>query len=388
MRVLLAHTEYRERGGEDTVVAADEALLRSAGHEVIRFTRTNPTAASEAVPTLLRSVWNRRAADDLVREIERTQPDVVHIHNTWFALSAAAIPAAAATSPVVVTAHNYRTACLNSYHFRDGSICDDCVGRSTMRGVVRGCYRGSVGQSAVAHVALSTSRRRGAWNRAHVVLALTEFSAERLAIAGVDRPRITVRPNWVGEFNGALSTSPGTEVLAIGRATEEKGFAGLIGAWRRATPEGLTLSVVGDGPALDELTALARGEPSISVLGRIPRDEVLSRMASARALIVPSKWYEGMPMVMLEAMSAGLPVIAEDQPGMAPLRAVGDDLIVQDLTGAGWTAASELLMSSGRLELAGETARSVWRDEHSPEAGLRTLTQAYEDARFRFERGE
>jgi glycosyltransferase involved in cell wall biosynthesis len=96
-------------------------------------------------------------------------------------------------------------------------------------------------------------------------------------------------------------------VLFVGRFTEEKGVLDLVQSWGRARVEGLRLTMIGSGPLLDVIRA--SGSPGIDLPGQIPPFEVRRLMLEARALVLPSRWFEGMPMVLLEAMAAGLPVV-------------------------------------------------------------------------------
>ena len=85
MRILQLHARYRIRAGEDTVVDNEAAALIRAGHDVEQLTLDNPTERAATIAALAHSVHNRASAR-LVRErIAAARPDVVHVHNTWFA---------------------------------------------------------------------------------------------------------------------------------------------------------------------------------------------------------------------------------------------------------------------------------------------------------------
>ena len=310
MKVLQIHARYRNESGEDTVVDAEAALLRSAGHEVVPVHAASPTRRVPAVRLLVQSPWNVPAARTVERAVDTHGPDVAHVHNTWFALSPSVLdPLARARVPVVMTLHNYRLGCISRDLFRDGAPCTSCLGRSPAPGVLHRCYRGSFAASAMAAAELGIHRARGTLRRGvERFVVPTAFAADLLVRAGVDADRITVKPH----FTSDPGPRPGpcreaTEVLYVGRLAAGKGVEELLAAWRRAAAPELRLVLVGDGPLREEVERQAPAD--VEVAGWLPHGRVLERMRSARALAFPSTWYEPFGMVLIEALAAGLPVV-------------------------------------------------------------------------------
>jgi glycosyltransferase involved in cell wall biosynthesis len=322
MRVLQVHTHYREPGGEDAVVATEADLLRDAGHHVLSHRVSNPQGA-RAAASLAVAPWNATRARAVARHVERSHPDVVHVHNTWFATSPAILSAVRATGvPVVMTLHNYRLLCAAATLFRDGAPCTDCVGTHPWHGVQHACYRGSRPQSAVAATTIDLHARRGTWHRdVDRFLALTEFGRDQFVSGGLPAERILVKPNSVGDPGPRPAPpSASTTVLFLGRLTEEKGLDTLLRAWQRA-PARLRLVVAGGGPL--EAAVRARAPERVEVVGPLPGPEVRRSLLSARALVFPSTWYEGQGLVAVEAAAAGTPVVLSDHGAMTGLFAPG-----------------------------------------------------------------
>src|SRR5690349_5632289 len=115
-RVVVAHSRYRERGGEDAVVDAEIALLRAHGHEVSELRRENCAMEQLAAHQQLQhTVWSAAAVRELNDVIRDRRPDVIHVHNTFPSLSPAIYWAAAAAGvPVVQTLHNFRLFCVQA----------------------------------------------------------------------------------------------------------------------------------------------------------------------------------------------------------------------------------------------------------------------------------
>ena len=183
MRILQLHARYRVRAGEDTVVDNEAAALAHAGHDVVQMTVDNPTEPLATISALARSMHNPSSARRVRERVKAVRPDVVHVHNTWFALSSSAVAAAASTGvPVVMTLHNFRIGCLGTDLFRDGAVCTACVGRSPLPGVIHGCYRSSRALSALQAAEIVATRRRGVLDSSVTrFIAPSQFMADRLA---------------------------------------------------------------------------------------------------------------------------------------------------------------------------------------------------------------
>jgi glycosyltransferase involved in cell wall biosynthesis len=382
MRVLQLHSHYREPGGEDVVVQAEAALLRRHGHEVLQHEVHNPPGALATAGSLALSPWNPLAARSVQRLAEQARPDVAHVHNTWFALSPAVVWALRRASvPTVMTLHNYRLVCANAQLFRDGAPCEDCVGTSPWHGVQHRCYRDSVLASLPAAATIALHDRLRTWaRRVDLFLVLNEFARERFARGGLPPDRIQVKPNFVPDpgRRSAPAASSAT-VLYVGRLSPEKGVEVLVEAWRRLDEGPLELVVIGDGPLRERLQR--RPAVRLRFEGRLPAAEVRRRMLEARALVLPSRWYEGQPMAVLEALAAGLPVLGADIGAVPELLApLGRDWLVAPGVVASWTESLRALLDPHRVEVASARAREHYERSFSAAPAVRALEDAYRRA--------
>ncbi len=310
MKTLLVHTHYQQPGGEDAVFRAEMALLREHGHEVIAVTPHNREL--EGMPPWRQAavtVWNQEMCRRLRNLIRKERPDVVHVHNTFPLASPAVIHAVKAERvPVVMTLHNYRLLCSAAIFFRDGRVCEDCLGKSVpWPGVVHGCWRGRAPTAVVAGM-LTLHRLMGTWAKVDQFIALTEFARQKFILAGLPAERIAVKPNFVHPDPGP-GEGRGGYALFVGRLSPEKGVKTLLEAWKRLGGR-VPLKVVGDGPLAAEANRAAEKLPGVAWLGRRAREEVVALMGEAAFLVFPSECYEGFPMVIAEAFARGLPVLA------------------------------------------------------------------------------
>jgi glycosyltransferase involved in cell wall biosynthesis len=321
--VLQLHNQYRQAGGEDVVVRAERELLENQGNRVDLLEMDNAAIRGFAgqVEAALGAIYSRSAKDRAAARIAEFQPDVVHVHNFFPLLSPSIYYACReAGVPVVQTLHNYRTICPNARLLRDGRICEDCVGRIPWPGVLHACYRDSRVGSATVAAMIAVHRHVGTWkNAVDVFVALTDFCRDKFIEGGMPARKIVIKPNFVPDPGS--SGDGGGFALFVGRLSPEKGIATLLSAWER-TDSGITLKVAGDGPLAEELARRsARG--CIEYLGAQPHEKVLELARDAAFLVFPSTWYEGLPMVIVEAFSVGLPVIASNLGSMVSLVANG-----------------------------------------------------------------
>lgn len=307
MRVLQVHNRYRDPGGEDVVVEREAAALEAAGHKVARFEASNQGSPPSIASSLSVAPWNRSQAGRITKVIDDFRPDIVHIHNTWFRLSPSVIRAASRTGmPTVMTLHNYRTLCVNALLLRDDRPCELCITDGPSAAMRFRCYHGSLALTGVASATQATARRMGVWaTDVDRFVALTSFAKDVFERGGLPSDRIVVEPNRIPQPDPRTSrASESHSVLFVGRIDGLKGIDILCREWTRAQPN-LGLRVLGSGPMHD---SLAEQYPSIAFLGQITAEAVRTEMLSARALIVPSIWHEGLPNVIIEALGAGLPV--------------------------------------------------------------------------------
>ena len=309
-RVLQVHTRYREAGGEDGVVEAERRLLESGGLQVrqVIFDNADLRDAQSIVGDArlaVSAVWNRAAAATVRAAVREFRPDAVHVHNTFAAASPSIYSAAG--MPVVQTLHNYRFVCPAATAFRDGRPCLECVGRAVpWPSVVHRSVRGSVTQSAVAAGTLAVHRLLGTFrNHVGAYLALTSFQRGLMIQGGLPAERIRVVPNF-REPDPGVGSGGRSGVLYLGRLATEKGIGALIAASERVPG---VLRVAGSGP-LESAVVGAAASGSLTRLGRLDGGAAIDALRGASALVVPSIWFEGFPMVVIEAYATGTPVIA------------------------------------------------------------------------------
>jgi glycosyltransferase involved in cell wall biosynthesis len=377
MNVLVLHSRYLSwiASGENRVVDDETRLLHEAGHEVVLW---DPPFAPDAPGRTRRGVeaiWSTEAARHIRALIREHRPDVVHAHNIFPTLSPVCLRVAAQEGvAVVMTLHNYRLMCLPGTLLRRGEICELCVGKSPWRGVRYRCLRGSLPGSTALASSLVLHRGIQSFEKVTLFLAVSEFIASKHVEAGLPAERIRVKRNFAWE--SPQRTGAGEYFLSIGRLSSEKGVATVLKAWSGI---GAKLLVVGDGPEADRLKSAA--PPGVDFTGAVSPNQVAGILTGARALVVPSEWYEPATKVVLEAYAAGVPVLASRIGGLSE---VVEDDVSGYLVDAGdpdaWAAALRILEDDATSTRLGEGARRLWQEHYSPDGGLQQLEARYQEA--------
>jgi glycosyltransferase involved in cell wall biosynthesis len=323
MRVLVAHNRYRLQGGEERSVELQVEALRRAGvpHALLERSSADVSRPSAAL-ALLRG---GRDEDDVTAAVRELDADVVHVHNMLPLLGPRALEAAhEAGAAVVLQLHNLRLFCAIGVAARDGGPCFRCHNRNTLPGLVLNC-RQSIPEAVVYATALAR-HQPAVFQRVDRFVVPSEYAARQSALLGVPKRRIDVLPHYLpaDAFVERSRAATGSYALVAARLAPEKGIDVAIKA---AALADIPLRVAGEGPAataLVELSNLVGG--SVEFVGRVGRDELARELADAAMLLMPSRFHEFAGYSALEAMAAGVPVIASDLGALPEL--VGEERCV------------------------------------------------------------
>ncbi|MEL6443729.1 MAG: glycosyltransferase family 4 protein [Bacteroidota bacterium] len=379
------HNFYQQPGGEDQVFRAEVRLLEGMGHTVETYTVHNDDVRDLSRAGLVaRTVWSREAHDAIVRKVRKAEIDVVHFHNTLPLVSPAAYHAARKSGAAVVQSlHNYRLHCPGALYFRDGQVCELCLGKTfAWPGVRHGCYRGS--KAATAAVATMTASHRvlGTWTRSiDRYIAMTDFAHAKFVEGGLPAEKLAMKPNFLADDPGA-GAGEGGYALFVGRLSPEKGIDLILDAWTQHAPP-MPLRIAGDGPRAEAVRAAADAHPSITWVGHQTREGVMQLMSDAALLVFSSECYEGgTPMTLIESMANGTPVVASDLGGTK-------SMVVEDVVGTRFAPGDPAALAAAVKRLAEDpahlgalrkTARAQYDALYTSEANYLRLVEIYDAA--------
>jgi glycosyltransferase involved in cell wall biosynthesis len=378
-RVLVAHNTYQQvgGGGEDAVVAAEISMLRRRGHPIEMFSRHNNAVRTRSALTVARqAIWSTESARDFELTLKTFRPNVVHVHNTLAVISPSIYWVAARHGvPVVQTLHNFRLLCPQANLYRNGTICENCLGKLPWRGSVHACYRDSIAQSSVLTGMLMVHRAIGTWqHKVTRYIALNEFCRDKFIEGGLPAEKLLIKPNFV-DFPPPQD-GPRQGILFVGRLSKLKGICLLADAVKKLS--GIRVRVAGIGPDSDVLQNL----PDIDRLGSLELPQIQHEMTNAVALVLPSLCYDSFPRTLVEAFACGLPVIASrlgSLPGLVQDGVTGllfDSGNAEDLAEKiHWANANPDLMA-----VMGRQARARYEAYYTEESNYHQLMSIYQQA--------
>jgi glycosyltransferase involved in cell wall biosynthesis len=387
MKVLVIHNSYQQPGGEDVVFAQECQLLRSYGHEVRTYQRSNDEIegmSSLQRLMLAKDIISAEGSKRHIRELLRAErPDVVHVHNTFMMISPSVYEACQEMRvPVIQTLHNFRLLCPAWSLFRDGHVCEECPTSGLWRSVWHGCYRNSRVLTANVALMLQVHRVGQTWNTlVDTYVALTEFARDKFIGGGLPSDRLRVKPNFVYPDPGEREC-PGDYAIFVGRLSPEKGVTTLLAAWEflKAT---VPLVIVGEGPLRASLEDACRKKnlSQVRFAGRLTMEQTRNAIRQGAFLIAPSLWYEGFPMIICEAFACGTPVLCSRLGAMQEI--VSDQCTgLHFIPGEAQDLACKIEWAwnnRDRMVDMGRSARQAYETRYTAEKNYDILMQIYAD---------
>ena len=373
MRVLVLHNRYRVQGGEERAVELHVEALRQAGvthRELVRDSAE--TGRLRVAGAMLRGGDD---PDEVARAVRDVAATVVHAHNMQPLFGPRSLAAAREEgAKVVLHLHNFRLFCAIGVSFRLGQPCFRCHHGRTIPGLVLNC-RDSLPEAAVYAA--------GLWRQYPQVLdvvdrflAPSSYSVGQLVRLGVPAERIEALPHYLPDEAIASESRAheGAFALVSGRLSPEKGVEVAIEA---AGLAGVPLRVAGDGPSAAALAEKARrASAPVEMLGRVPSSVLADLRRQAAVVLVPSRSDESFGLSALEAMGAGVPVIATC--GGALTELVGAQRCVpRDDTAAMADRLRELWLDPGLRRAEGDELISRVREHYGRERFTRELLDLY-----------
>ena len=311
MKVLFVHNLYSKTTptGEEYAVQELAKLLEEHGHQVRWFIRCSDEVRNKrgCVKAFFTGIYNPRSAKALAKVLDDFKPDVVQVQNLYPLLSSSIFkPIKQRRIPIVMRCPNYRLFCPNGRCYnRKGEICEKCFGGKEWHCVLNNC-EGSLARST--GYALRNAYTRTSHHLIDCVdryIVQSEFQKRIFIEQGIPAEKIVILPGICPMVKDRDADSLGDYVSFMGRVSKEKGFDEFVEA-AKMNPE-LPFKVAG---CLDRNYTIPADCPkNVEFVGHLNGEALDAFYLKSRIVVVPSKWYEGFPNVIVRGMLLKRPVI-------------------------------------------------------------------------------
>jgi glycosyltransferase involved in cell wall biosynthesis len=340
MKILLINNYHYLKGGVERAYFDTAEILKSQGHEVAFFSMKDPKneqtewdkyfvdnvdyndpglTAWEKIKIGVKFIFNFQAKNNLERLITEFKPDIAHLHNIYHQLSPSVIYALKKHNiPMVMTLHDYKIISPNYNLYLNGKIWEK---KSLFSCIKDKCIKESYLKSAVGAFEKFFHDLIGSYGKINLFISPSRFMLNKLKEFGFGG-KIEYIPNPVNRIfhNTLIADGNSGPLVYYGRISKEKGIDTAIRAMQWLENE--KLWIIGDGPEKDNLIELAKKmnlESRAIFLGFKGDRELKNILIQAKAIIIPSVWYENMPYCVTEALSLGKIVIASNIGGIPDL---------------------------------------------------------------------
>jgi len=401
MPTLLTINNYHyRRGGAEVVYLEQAALFEKYGWRVAAFSMSHednlPSSWASSFTTEIeylnkyswprtlssaaKSIFSFEAASKVKALIRKVRPDIAHAHNIYHHLSPSVLLAAKQEGiPVFLTLLDVKILCPARTMWRHGLVCEECRGGRIYNVVRHKCLKDSLALSSLVFFESAIHRLLGLYeNNVDKFISPSLFVMNKFVEWGWPVDRFVHIPNFVDAAAYVPDYRPGRAFLYCGRLSAEKGLSTLV---RAAAIAGSTVWIVGSGPEEQPLRALAESlRADVMFFGYRTGGALWDLVRSARALVLPSEWYENAPLSILEAYALGKPAIGARIGGIP-------EMVREGVTGRLFESENvdelaEILADVAKLpdssvEEWGHHAQELVTTEYSPIGHYQRLTELY-----------
>lgn len=373
MPTLLSINNYHyRRGGAEAVFLEQNRLFEQLGWRVAPFAMHHaqnlPTPWSDyfveeiefgaqysalekltKIPKVIYSLEARRKLDALLNKV---RPHIAHAHNVYHHISPSIFGLLKRRGvPVVLTLHDLKLACPAYKMLTHDGVCERCKGGALHHVMLHRCVKNSLALSGMILLETLVHRALRCYTD-HVDRLVTpsRFYLEKLVEWGWERERFVHVPNFVDCAVHRPNYTPGSAFLYFGRLGPEKGVRTLIEA---AAAARVPLWIAGSGPEETMLRQhAAQLGADVTFLGYQSGDALHDCVRRARAVVLPSEWYENAPISVLESYALGKPVIGAAIGGIP-------ELIREGQTGATFASGDAAALAAVLRDFADTPAKRL-----------------------------
>ena len=329
------------KGGSETYYFALKRKLEKEGHTVIDFSMKDDknykseyasffvenvdysgnASFTDKVKMATNIIYSKEAKKKFEELVTKVKPDIVHLHIFQHQISPSILDVCKKYDlPTVYTAHDLKMVCLNYKMMYRGHICEDCKDGHMYHCVLNRCVKDSFSKSCINTVEGYLHKWRKSYDAIDYIITPSGFYKKKFEEFGIDLKRLVHISNFLDREVPIVNKRADTEryFIYFGRLSEEKGLITLIKAMKGT---GAKLYIVGSGPLKEKVEKYIQqqDEREICMLGFKSGQELIDLIGNARAVILPSEWYENGPYSAIEALQLERPIIGAKIGGIPEL---------------------------------------------------------------------
>lgn len=341
MKILMVNKFFYIKGGSETYYFALKRKLEAEGHIVVDFSMKDDNnfespysdffvenidyASQSSVVSKIKMaaniIYSTEAKNKFEKLILREKPDIVHLHIFQHQLSPSILDVCKKYNiPTVYTAHDLKMICLNYKMMNHGKVCEACKNGNLYYCALNKCVKNSFFKSCINVAEGYIHKWRKSYDAIDCIITPSEFYRKKFVEFGVSEQRVIHISNFLDREEPVVNKRDDIEsyFLYFGRLSEEKGIGTLIKAMIDTE---FNLYIVGTGPLKDEIAEFVEKNRlrNIHLLGFKSGQELIDIVGNAKAVILPSEWYENGPYSAIEALQLGIPIIGANIGGIPEL---------------------------------------------------------------------
>lgn len=341
MIILMVNKFYYIKGGSETYYFALKRLLESKGHTVVDFSMqddknfvspysdyfvknvdyNNKEGIFSRIKAAADIIYSYEAKRKFERLVNEVKPDCIHLHIFQHQISPSILDVIKKYHiPTIYTAHDLKMLCPNYKMMHHGKLCEQCRGGKYFYCVLNKCVKDSYLKSCVNVVEGYVHRWRHSYDAINVIITPSLFYKKIFEKFGINCNRVIHIPNFIDFNKHEIEFSEDREnyYLYYGRLSKEKGIMTLIKAVENLNVQ---LKIAGTGPLEEDVRQYVADKKisNIMFLGFKTGKDLSNIVGNAKAIILPSEWYENGPYSAIEALQLGRPIIGADIGGIPEL---------------------------------------------------------------------
>jgi len=383
MKILLINDYESGVGGAESYLNLLSKLLKKNGYEVIIFGSSKKPKSIISFFTRWFSFYYYFAALNKIREFK---PDVVHVHNIARQVSPSVIIAAKKKGlPIVMTTHDFYYVCPKTWMiFKDDKSCKFGVSSKCLLNNCKTFRMGIYNYPLHWLNWLQVNIQRKILKK-HVDLFISPSKILSYWIKkSLNLENVIHIPNFVESNTYKLEKNTETFLLFVGRLSKEKGVESLIRAMNLVIKKfpNIKLKIVGKGPEKEKLTKLSNYLgicKNVDFLGFVSNEKLQILYQNCYTVVMPSIWMENNPIVGLETIAHGKPLIGSNIGGMPEIIQEGENGCLfspkklEDIA----NKITKIISDKNLADKMGKNAKTMHNNHYSPDVHFKRLMTAY-----------